>query len=72
MQSIEQSRRATPPDAICQPVLVFVVYETAFADVDGTLQFRADAYGHDAEIWQYLNPARQAAAERGAPARRGG
>lgn len=37
-------------------VPVFVVYETAFADADGKLQFRSDAYGRDAEIWQALNP----------------
>lgn len=37
-------------------VPVFVVYETAFADADGKLQFRPDAYGRDAEIWQALNP----------------
>jgi murein L,D-transpeptidase YcbB/YkuD len=43
-------RRALP-----KPVPVFVVYETAFAELGG-LQFRADTYGRDAEIWQYLNP----------------
>jgi L,D-transpeptidase YcbB len=54
-----------------QPVPVFVVYETAFADVDGRLQFRADAYRRDAEIWQYLNPRWRAVAEREAPGQRG-
>ena len=49
------------------PVPVFVVYETAFADVDGRLQFRADTYGRDAEIWQYLDPERGALAEREPP-----
>jgi L,D-transpeptidase YcbB len=44
-------RRALP-----EPVQVFVVYETAFADADGKLQFRADAYRRDAEIWKYLDP----------------
>jgi murein L,D-transpeptidase YcbB/YkuD len=43
-------RRAVP-----MPVPVFVVYQTAFAEFDGRLQFRADVYGRDAEIWQYLN-----------------
>ena len=37
-------------------VAVFVVYETAFADADGKLQYRADSYRRDAEIWQFLNP----------------
>ncbi len=39
-----------------KPVPVFVVYETAFADSDGKLQFRPDAYGRDAEIWDALAP----------------
>ncbi len=36
------------------PVPVFVVYQTAFLDTDGTLQFRPDFYSRDAEIWQKL------------------
>jgi murein L,D-transpeptidase YcbB/YkuD len=36
------------------PVPVFVVYQTAFVDTDGTLQFRPDFYDRDAEIWQQL------------------
>jgi murein L,D-transpeptidase YcbB/YkuD len=47
-----------------KPVPVFVVYETAFADVDDRLQFRTDIYGRDAEIWQYLGPKWRAMAER--------
>jgi murein L,D-transpeptidase YcbB/YkuD len=53
--------------ALPKPVPVFVVYETAFADGDETLQFRADIYARDAEIWQYLDPKRRAVAERKAP-----
>jgi murein L,D-transpeptidase YcbB/YkuD len=49
---------------LAKPVPVFVVYETAFADVDGKLQFRADAYGRDIEVWQYLHPNQPAAPER--------
>jgi len=55
-----------------EPVPVFVAYETAFADVDGRLQFRPDIYGRDADIWQYLDPERRAVAEREAPGQRGG
>jgi L,D-transpeptidase YcbB len=36
------------------PVPVFVVYETAFVDTDGALQFRPDFYHRDAEIWHAL------------------
>ena len=36
------------------PVPVFVVYQTAFVDAAGTLQFRPDFYDRDAEIWQQL------------------
>jgi murein L,D-transpeptidase YcbB/YkuD len=57
--------------ALPKPVPVFVVYETAFADVDGKLQFRADVYKRDAEISQYLDPKRRAVAERKAPDQRG-
>jgi len=53
--------------ALPKPVPVFVVYETAFADGDGALQFRADIYGRDAEISQHLDPKRRAMAERNAP-----
>jgi len=55
-----------------QSVPVFVVYETAFADVDGRLQFRPDVYGRDAEIGQHLNPERRPLAERDAHTQRGG
>lgn len=54
------------------PMPVFVVYETAFADADGRLQYRPDFYGRDAEIWQYLDPEARAMAERDAPGQRGG
>jgi L,D-transpeptidase YcbB len=37
------------------PVPVFVVYQTAFVDTDGTLQFRPDFYDRDAVIWQQLH-----------------
>jgi len=58
----DTTRRVLP-----QPVPVFVVYETAFADADGKLQFRADAYRRDADIWKHLEPKSRAVAERKAP-----
>jgi murein L,D-transpeptidase YcbB/YkuD len=54
------------------PMPIFVVYETAFAGVDGRLEFRADVYRRDVEIGQHLNPERRAVVERGAPGRQGG
>ena len=45
--------------ALPKAVPVFVVYETAFADDDGKLQYRADIYKRDAEIAQALQPKRR-------------
>jgi murein L,D-transpeptidase YcbB/YkuD len=42
------------------PIPVYMVYQTAFANADGTIEFRPDFYQRDAEIWQHLHPARQA------------
>ena len=39
-------------------VPVFIVYETAFADTDGNLEFWPDVYDRDAEIWRHLSPVR--------------
>ena len=44
----------TARHALPTPVPVFVVYETAFVDAGGTLQFRPDFYHRDAEIWDAL------------------
>lgn len=52
------------------PVPVFVVYETAFADDDGKLQFRPDIYRRDAEILAFLNGKGQTVAERKTAAQR--
>jgi L,D-transpeptidase YcbB len=53
--------------ALPKAVPVFVVYETAFADADGKLQYRADIYKRDAEIAQALDPKRRTVAERKTP-----
>ncbi len=50
---------------LAAPVPVFVVYETAFVDTDGTLQFRPDVYNRDAAIWRQLLPVRPLMAKRG-------
>lgn len=45
------------------PVPVFVVYQTAFVDIDGKLQFRPDVYNRDADIWLHLYLVRQPVAD---------
>jgi murein L,D-transpeptidase YcbB/YkuD len=56
-----------------QPIAVFVVYQTAFVDNDGVVQFRRDGYDRDSEIAQKLTRAPQPPlAERVAPNQRGG
>jgi murein L,D-transpeptidase YcbB/YkuD len=42
------------------PMPVFLVYQTAVAEPDGTLAFFPDVYQRDAEIGQRLHPERQA------------
>jgi L,D-transpeptidase YcbB len=51
-----------------KPVPAFVVYQTAFVDTEGTLQFRPDIYNRDAEIWSQLDPERNPVAEGEPPA----
>jgi murein L,D-transpeptidase YcbB/YkuD len=46
--------------SLSRQVSVFVVYQTAFLDTDGSLQFRPDVYNRDDEIWPHLHPVRQA------------
>ncbi|MGC2414427.1 MAG: L,D-transpeptidase family protein [Stellaceae bacterium] len=46
---------------------VFMVYQTAFADSNGGIEFRPDVYQRDEEIWQHLRPAGQAPVAQGGP-----
>jgi murein L,D-transpeptidase YcbB/YkuD len=41
------------------PMPIFIVYQTAFVESDGSIQFRSDPYERDEEIWRYLNRAKQ-------------
>jgi len=43
------ARRALPT-----PMPAFIVYQTAFVESDGSIQFRADPYERDDEIWRHL------------------
>jgi L,D-transpeptidase YcbB len=52
---------------------VFVVYQSVYVESDGSIQFRADPYERDEEIWHYLAPAQQqpVAQDSGASQRKG-
>jgi L,D-transpeptidase YcbB len=41
------------------PVPIFIVYQTAYVESDGSIQFRSDPYERDDEIWQHLTRAPQ-------------
>jgi murein L,D-transpeptidase YcbB/YkuD len=62
------NRRALPA-----PMPVFIVYQTAFVESDGSMQFRADPYERDDEIWRYLTRAHEpsVAQDSGASQRKG-
>jgi len=45
---------STTRNALPTPVPVFVVYQTAFLDTAGALQFRRDFYDRDAAIWRQM------------------
>jgi L,D-transpeptidase YcbB len=50
----EIAKGSTTRNNLPVPVPVFVAYQTAFVDTDGTLQFCPDFYNRDAEIWRQL------------------
>ena len=48
------NRRALPA-----PMPIFIVYQTAFVESDGSLQYHSDPYDRDDEIWQHLTRSQQ-------------
>lgn len=59
--------------ALPQPIPVFIVYQTAYVDEGGTLQFRQDVYQRDNDIAQRLIPrAQQPFAQQNPANQRGG
>jgi len=55
------------------PLPIFILYQTAFVESDGSIQFRSDPYERDDEIWQHLTRSRQLpVAQDSAPAQRKG
>ena len=57
------NRRALPA-----PLPIFIVYQTAYVESDGSIQFRADPYERDDEIWQHLTPSQSPPFAQDAPA----
>jgi murein L,D-transpeptidase YcbB/YkuD len=57
------SRRALPV-----PMPIFIVYQTAYVESDGSVQFRGDPYERDAEIWRYLTRAQPLPVAQDSPA----
>jgi murein L,D-transpeptidase YcbB/YkuD len=45
-------RRSMP-----SPVPIFIVYQTAYVESNGSIQFSSDPYGRDEEIWRHLTRA---------------
>jgi L,D-transpeptidase YcbB len=45
------------------PLPIFIVYQTAYVESDGSIQFRSDPYERDGEIWQHLVPSKQTLAQ---------
>jgi L,D-transpeptidase YcbB len=58
---------------LSKPIAVFIVYQTAYADPDGNIEFRQDVYQRDSDIAQHLTRAAQAPMAQQNPAnQRGG
>jgi L,D-transpeptidase YcbB len=53
------SRGYTNRRALPTPLPIFIVYQTAYVESDGSIQFRSDPYERDDEIWQHLTRAQQ-------------
>ena len=50
---------ATARRNLVTPTRVFIVYHTAFAGANGSIEFRPDVYGRDGAIWQHLHKSGQ-------------
>ncbi len=57
------ARRALPV-----PMPIFIVYQTAYGESDGSVRFSGDPYGRDEEIWRYLTRAQPVPVAQDSPA----
>jgi murein L,D-transpeptidase YcbB/YkuD len=51
--SLSRTNRQTLPN----PLTIFIVYQSAYVESNGSIQFSSDPYGRDDEIWQHLTRA---------------
>jgi murein L,D-transpeptidase YcbB/YkuD len=49
----------THRQALPAPMPIFIVYQTAYVEPDGSIRFGGDPYQRDDEIWQRLTRARR-------------
>jgi L,D-transpeptidase YcbB len=53
------SRGYTNRRPLPSPLPIFIVYQTAYAESNGSIQFSSDPYERDDEIWQHLTRAQR-------------
>jgi len=53
------SRGDTNRRRLPSPLPIFIVYQTAYAESNGSIQFSSDPYERDDEIWQHLTRAQR-------------
>jgi len=53
------SRGYTNSRPLPSPLPIFIVYQTAYAESNGSIQFSSDPYQRDDEIWQHLTRAQR-------------
>jgi L,D-transpeptidase YcbB len=53
------SRGDTNRRPLPSPLPIFIVYQTAYVESNGSIQFRSDPYERDDEIWQHLTRSQQ-------------
>jgi len=53
------SRGYTNRRSLPSPLPIFIVYQTAYAESDGSIRFSSDPYERDDEIWQHLTRAQR-------------
>src|SRR5262249_20655762 len=48
------ARGSTNQRVLAEPLPIFIVYQTAYLESDGSIAYRSDPYGRDDEVWRRL------------------